>query len=81
MSLSFKEAWNAQPDGRSREQLYKSIVDGVKQRAGGQLSDVEAHIAARYLIDFCRELAGLKREEMIENIDSMIQAAMNDGEQ
>lgn len=80
MAMTFKEAWNAKPDGRSREELFQSIVNDVKERSGGTLSDVEAHTAARNLIAFVRELAGLKQEETIGNLDSIIQPVIVDGE-
>ncbi len=73
MTMTFKEAWNAKPDGRSREEIFQSIVQGIKDRSGGTLSDVEAHQAARNLIAFCRELAGLKQDETIGNLDSTVQ--------
>lgn len=73
MTMTFKEAWNAKPDGRSREEIFQSIVQGIKDRSGGKLSDAEAHQAARNLIAFCRELSGLKQEEPLGNLDSTVQ--------
>lgn len=73
MALTFKEAWNAKPDGRSREEIFQSIVERIKARSGGTLSDVEAHQAARNLIAFCRELAGLKQEDTLGNLDCSVQ--------
>lgn len=81
MAMTYKEAWNAQPDGRSREEIFQSIVQDMKDRSGGTLSDAEAHQAARNLIAFCRELAGLKQEETIGNLDSSVQRVTADMEQ
>ena len=33
MGLTYQEAWNAQPDGRSSEKLFQDIVDDIKARA------------------------------------------------
>jgi hypothetical protein len=38
----------------SSDELFQSIVDNIKQRYNGELSDVEAHTAARNLIEFVR---------------------------
>lgn len=76
MGLTYEEAWNAKPDGRSRDEIFQSIVADIQERAGGLLSDTEARAAARHLIAFCRELSGLSQEETIGNIDSMTQNAI-----
>ncbi len=73
MALTFKEAWNAKPDGRSREELFQDIVDDVKKRSGNTLSDVEAHTAARNLVAFMRELMGLSQEETLGRLDCTVQ--------
>ncbi len=80
MALTFKEAWNAKPDGRSREELFQDIVNDIKERSGNTLSDVEAHTAARNLIAFVREMMGLRQEETVGNLDSIIQPVIVDGE-
>ncbi|WP_422927461.1 hypothetical protein [Singulisphaera sp. PoT] len=71
MPLTYEQAWDARPDGRSREEIFRSIVDRVKERSGDTLSDAEAHAAARNLIAFCRELMGLKQDETLGHIDSI----------
>lgn len=71
MPLTYEQAWEAKPDGRSREEIFQSIVNRVKERSGNTLSDAEAHAAARNLIAFCRELMGLKQDETLGHIDSI----------
>lgn len=79
--LSYKDAWNAQPDGRSRDELFQAIVDSIRERAGDALSETEARLAAYRLISFCRELTGLSQEETIGVIDPAKASVMVDGEQ
>lgn len=59
MALTYQEAWNAQPDGRSREEIFQSIVSGVKARADKPMSDEDARKAAQNLIALVSELAGV----------------------
>lgn len=59
MALTYQEAWNAQPDGRSSEELFQDIVDDIKARADKPMSDEEAREAAHNLIAFVREIGGL----------------------
>lgn len=56
MGMSYDEAWHAQPDGRSREEVFRSIVETLKEQSGGRLSDTEAVASAHGLIAFVREL-------------------------
>ncbi len=59
MALTYQEAWNAQPDGRSREEIFQSIVADIKAHSKKPMSDAEAQEAAHNLIAFVCELGGL----------------------
>lgn len=59
MALTYQEAWNAQPDGRSSEELFQDIVDDIKSRSNKPMSDKEAREAAHNLIEFVRQIGGL----------------------
>jgi len=39
-----------------KEQLYQSIVQDIRNKYGGSLSELEIHQAVRNLIEFVREL-------------------------
>lgn len=51
-TMTFAEAFATPPSGRSQDETYNEIVEMVKKRYGGNISDVEAHEAARNLIGF-----------------------------
>ncbi|WP_342257124.1 hypothetical protein [Rickettsia endosymbiont of Aspidapion aeneum] len=53
---TYEQARQAKPDGRSREEIYESIVENIRKMYNGKLSEVEAHEAARRLIEFCKIL-------------------------
>ena len=53
---TYKQAWKAEPNRRSKEELYESIVEDIRQMYDGKLSEVELHTATRNLIEFCRIL-------------------------
>ena len=53
---TYKQAWKAEPNGCSKEELYESIVEDIRQMYDGKLSEVELHTATRNLIEFCRIL-------------------------
>ncbi|MCC8368611.1 MAG: hypothetical protein LN573_00785 [Rickettsia endosymbiont of Oxypoda opaca] len=53
---TYEQAWQAKPDGRSNEEIYESIVEGIRERHNGKLPEVEAHEAARRLIEFVKIL-------------------------
>lgn len=74
MPLTHENAWNAQPDGRSREELFEAIVVGIKNRAARPLSDTQAQSAARLLIRFCRELSGFGQDGVPGKIDPIVQS-------
>jgi hypothetical protein len=54
--MTYAEALKAQPDGRSNEEIYKSIIQSMKNLYGGKITEPEAHEAARNLIGFCTEI-------------------------
>lgn len=78
MTLSYEEAWNARPDGRSREEIFRSIKEKIRQNAEDDLSDAQVHEAACRLIAFCREWVGLKQGETIGFLDSITPYATPD---
>jgi len=53
---TYEQAWKTETDRRSKEELYKSIVEDIRQMYDGKLSEVELHTATRNLIEFCRIL-------------------------
>ncbi|WP_342269934.1 hypothetical protein [Rickettsia endosymbiont of Orchestes rusci] len=53
---SYEKAWQAKPDRRSSEEIYESIVDDIRKRYNGKLSEPELHEAARRLIEFVKIL-------------------------
>jgi len=59
-ALNYEKALNNKQndknDTRKREELYNSIVEDIKRQYDYNLTETEAHEAARNLIDFVREL-------------------------
>ncbi|WP_341789932.1 hypothetical protein [Rickettsia endosymbiont of Polydrusus tereticollis] len=53
---TYEQAWQAKPDGRSNEEIYESIVERIRKMYNGKLPEVEAHEAARRLIEFVKIL-------------------------
>nr|WP_253307850.1 hypothetical protein [Rickettsia endosymbiont of Ceutorhynchus assimilis] len=53
---TYEQARQAKPDGRCREEIYESIVEHIRERYNGELSELELHEAARRLIEFCKIL-------------------------
>lgn len=51
-TMTFAEALNTKPSGRNKHEIYEGIVERIKEKYGGNISDVEAHEAARNLIGF-----------------------------
>ena len=54
--LTYAEALQAEPDGRSKQEIYEGIVKKIKQEYKGEITDVEAHEAAKNLIGFVTEI-------------------------
>jgi hypothetical protein len=54
--LTYAEALNAEPDGRSKQEIYDGIVEKIKQEYNGDITDIEAHEAAKNLIGFVKEI-------------------------
>ena len=54
---TYEEAWKAEPDGRTSDEMYDSIVQQMKDDY--QLSDADAHDAARSLINYCKEIMSI----------------------
>ena len=44
------------PNGSSKEELYESIVQDIRDQYGTKFSEVEIHQAARNFIEFVRKL-------------------------
>lgn len=54
--LTYAEALKAKPDGRSKQEIYDGIVNKIKEDYKGEITDVEAHEAAKNLIGFVTEI-------------------------
>lgn len=50
---AYEKALFAEPDGRTSDEIYGSIVKRIKAQSKQKLTDAEAHEAARNLIGFC----------------------------
>ncbi|WP_417905291.1 hypothetical protein [Candidatus Tisiphia endosymbiont of Micropterix aruncella] len=55
-TTAYKQHSHIKQDKRSKDELYESIVNGIRAEYNGKLSDVEAHTAARNLIEFVKIL-------------------------
>ncbi|WP_375332811.1 MULTISPECIES: hypothetical protein [unclassified Candidatus Tisiphia] len=55
-TTAYKQHSHINQDKRSKDELYESIVNKIRVKYNGKLSDVEAHTAARNLIEFVKIL-------------------------
>ncbi|MEM8832913.1 MAG: hypothetical protein AAGB32_00070 [Pseudomonadota bacterium] len=53
-AMTYRQALEAPPSKKSQDETYNEIVEMVKKRYDGNISDVEAHEAARNLIGFTK---------------------------
>jgi hypothetical protein len=60
---TYRQAWDAKPDGRNPEESYEALVDHIRDMYNGKLSDVEAHTAARNFIEYVKILLKYHKKE------------------
>ena len=53
--MAYEQAWKVSPK-MTKDELYESLVDDIRKKYNGKLSDLEAHTAARNFIEFVKIL-------------------------
>lgn len=64
--ITYADAWNAQPDGRSQAELFEGIVKDIKKQYDGNISEPEAREAARNLIGFVKTILEINHRQANE---------------
>lgn len=61
--MTYAEALNTKPSGRNKHEIYEGIVARIKEKYDGNISDVEAHEAARNLIGFVETAMEVNKQQ------------------
>lgn len=61
--LTYAEALKTKSSGRNQHEIYTGIVERIKEKYGGNITDVEANEAARNLIGFVETAMEVQKQQ------------------